>query len=297
MSDEKKVQDTPVPQMPYYFPYGYGVPPQGGGEGENPQPYPMFIPVPMYMPPYGMGMMTGLPQQMMGYEGQMPLNSYERQAGMQIVYQDGQNQGYPGQMPQMPPAPPMGQMPQMPMMMPYGYGAAAPFFPQGQPQNTYNAEDIQVLYQADDEDEKGVAPEAPGTQVPQEKPETSKEFEQSHEDKPQDDSVEGVVGSLLDLFDDSEIKARAGTHSGYSDDELAELFDEPFERKGFKQQLRDMFPYKSDSAVEKVRKMGLLTAILAIIVTAPLLLNMLFLVPMNEDEELKNQAGQLVYTS
>ncbi|MDR1805637.1 MAG: sortase [Clostridium sp.] len=263
-----------VPPMPFGYPYP--MPPMGQVPGAAPpmMPYPMFVPVPVYMP-YG-SFPTALPPQ--GNADPMQLNSYERQAGMQVVYQDGQDQapggfgygGYP--------------YPQM-MMPPYGYYGQPPFPGYGQQQapaaNAYEA-DVQVLYQAVDEDN------APA--------------EQEHEitaTTPEQAAVEEPAvkhSSLADLFEEAEITASAAKEDYFDEDDFADLFDEPGQKRSFKQQLRDLFPKRSDSTGEKVRKSAFITSIVAILVAAPILLNSFFIGPTLERREL-DEIKQIVYNS
>ena len=265
------------PQYPYGYPYPFAMPQGMGmpaGSAQMPQmPYPMFIPVPMYMP---YGMPTALPPQGGSSRGAeaspMPLNSYERQSGMQIVYQEGHEQaGMPGGYP---------FYPMMPPMMPYGYGAP-PFAgygaqQQAPPKPAYEA-GVQVLYQ-ETEGQDTEAGDAHASDAP-----------------PEGQAAEAGSGSLRDLFEEAEVTAAAGV-AEYSEEDYADLFEEPYERRSFSQQLRDLFPRKTDRTGEKVRKSAFLTAVLAIFVTAPILLNSFILGPMKERNEL-NDAGQLVISS
>ncbi|MDR3345106.1 MAG: sortase [Oscillospiraceae bacterium] len=273
---------TPPP-YPYPFPYPYAMP-QGAempaGQGQMPySPYPMFIPVPMFMPPYGMP--TALPPQG-GANAPTPLNSYERQAGMQVVYQDGTEQA-PGMSGGYPFYPQM----MLPQMMPYGYpGYGQPPFPgYGQPQQAPKAPyeaDVQVLYQAVDEGDEDHSGIQAGTPVPVARAAAPV----STGDIPPETQGDSV-GSLRDLFEEAGVTVTAAA-AEYSEEELAEMFEEPGQRRSFKHQFRDLFPRRSDSTGEVVRKSAFLTSVLAILITAPILLNSFFIGPTLERRALND---------
>ncbi|MDR0884000.1 MAG: sortase [Oscillospiraceae bacterium] len=284
--DPQPTGQIPPQGMPYPYPfYGYGAPqgmppmpqmPPMDAQGQMPYPggqYPMFIPVPvpMMMSPYGYP--QALPPQ-----GGASLNSYERQAGMQVVYQDGAGQqpmGYGGYMP-----------PMMPMMPPYGYGGMQPPFAgygaTQQPPKAAFDEDVEVLYQAHEQ------PPTEPEETPQPVQPSPAAKDTKKEDAPKKKSAKEPVGeysSLRDLFEEAGVTVLQTLEEEAED--LADLFEEPGTHASpLKQQWHDLFPHKEDSKGEKVRKSVFLTLIPVILISASLVLNTFLLTPMREAKKL-----------
>ena len=253
------------PQMPYGMPpYGAYPAPYGG--------YPMY---PQMMP---MGMPMGMPM-----APQMPpaapqsdeRSTYEKQASMRVVYQDGDpNAAAPAAPPQQLPYgayPAAPYYPQYPTMMPQMYPGAAypqtePAVEEKKPEDDYLA-GMQVLFESD----------------PSELP-TVEEEEELYID----------TSSIKDLYEDLAHTAKplesqdGDVISASLSDLFIEAQEEQAHRRGAASRaLGAVLPWSGDSSAEIIRKLVLLVSIIAIVVSGSVIGYSYLLEPLSTVEKHK----------